>query len=243
MNAGAAFTTGSNNVAIGDQAGAFIGAGTYNVYLGSNAQSWDEGSTNRIAIGKDAEANADNTAVIGGPALTTFVFGTTSGGTSALTSVIPVKTDVASLGSASKLWTAVYATNGAIQTSDGRVKTNLQEIPGGLTTLLKLQPKTYFKHKSTFVNGAVVLENEGAEEAGFVAQEVSTIIPTAVVKPEDETKALWGMRYEQILPYTVKAVQELKAENDALKVENADIKAENADMKARLAKIEKALGL
>ncbi len=51
------------------------------------------------------------------------------------------------------------------------------------------------------------------------------------------------MRYEQVIPYTVSAVQELKAENDALKAENADMKAENADMKARLAKIEKALGL
>jgi hypothetical protein len=111
MNAGAAFTTGSYNVAIGDQAGSGIAAGTYNVYLGSNAQSYTEGSTNRIAIGKDAEATADNTAVIGGPELTTVVLGSNASPgnqNSALTSVIPAKTNVASLGSASKLWTDVY---------------------------------------------------------------------------------------------------------------------------------------
>ena len=138
------------------------------------------------------------------------------------------------LGSGSKLWSAVYATSGVVSTSDARVKTNLRPIPSGLGTLLKLQPLTYFKHKSHFENGAVVIENDGAEEAGFIAQEVSGIIPTAVHRPEDESKMLWGMRTDQVIPYTVKAVQELKVENDALRTELETMKAELAEIKALL---------
>ena len=152
----------------------------------------------------------------------------------AITQVIPGKPNTASLGSSVNTWTAVYATNGTIQTSDGRVKGNKQAIPNALATLMRLQPKTYFKYKNHFVNGSVVLEQEGAEEAGFVAQDVIDIIPTAVHRPEDDSKALWGMRYEQILPYAVKGIQELKAENDQLRSELATLKVQMAAILARL---------
>ena len=74
------------------------------------------------------------------------------------------------------------------------------------------------------------------QEAGFLAQDVSGIIPTAVHRPEEDSKALWSMRYEQIIPYTVKAVQELKAENDQLRSELDTLKAELAEIKALLKK-------
>jgi hypothetical protein len=230
-------TTGADNVAVGTAAGSqLVGAsklttGNYNVIIGAYAEVDSGSATNRIAIGTGAIATADNQMVLGGDGTTGAAFLKP-----VLTQVIPGKDNAAMLGSAAKRWSLVFAANGTINTSDACVKTNLQSIPSGLETLLKLQPKTYFKHKSHFENGTVVLENDGNEEAGFLAQDVSGVIPTAAVKPADESTTLWGMRYDQIIPYTVKAVQELKAENDALKTENAALKAD-------VAAIKKALGL
>ncbi len=106
---------------------------------------------------------------------------------------------------------------------------------------MQLQPKTYFKHKNHFENGQVVIEPEGTEEAGFIAQDVSGIIPTAVHRPGDDTKELWGMRYEQVIPYTVSAVQELKAENDALKAENEAQRVRLDAVEQQLAEIKALL--
>ena len=153
-----------------------------------------------------------------------------------ITTVVPGKSGFTSLGSATNKWSTAYLATAAVVSSDARVKTNLQPISLGLGTLMKLQPLTYFKHNSHFENGAVVLEADGTQEAGFLAQEVSGIIPTAVYRPEEDTKTLWGMRYEQIIPYTVKAVQELKAENDQLRSELDTLKAEMAEIKALLKK-------
>ena len=229
---------GQFNVAVGSSAGVYTkDQSASNVFLGHLADVATTGATqvlavNRIGIGYLAKVDTDNKAVIGGDGITTVAFG--SSVASSLTSVIPAISGQAMLGSGSKLWSAVYATSGVVSTSDARVKTNLRPIPSGLGTLLKLQPLTYFKHKSHFENGAVVIENDGAEEAGFIAQEVSGIIPTAVHRPEDESKMLWGMRTDQVIPYTVKAVQELKVENDALRTELETMKAELAEIKALL---------
>ena len=81
------------------------------------------------------------------------------------------------------------------------------------------------KHRSRFVNGALVLEQAGKPEAGFIAQELHEVLPTAAHRPEDESKGIWTVSYEQVIPYTVKAVQELKTENDRLKATNEAQKA------------------
>ena len=180
----------------------------------------------RIAIGHGAFASNYNQAVFGGDAIVQVQSGSSI--STNLTSVVPAKDNAATLGTASFRWSTAYYGTAPTVGSDARIKTNLQPISLGLGTLMKLQPLTYFKHKSHFENGAVVLEADGTQEAGFLAQEVSP----PVYRPEDETKALWGMRYEQV----VSAVQELKAENDALK-------AKNEGLEARLVKIEKALGV
>jgi hypothetical protein len=226
FEAGTNLTTGSNNLFMGYLTGPTLTTGTYNVLIGNSANVSAADATNRIAIGAGAAATLDNQMVIGGDGV--------GASHPVITEVIPGKGAMATLGSASNMWTEVYASNGTINTSDARVKTNLQPIPSGLGTLLKLQPLTYFKHKSHFENGAVVLENEGTEEAGFLAQEVSGIIPTAVHRPDDESKVLWGVRTDQVIPYTVKAVQELKAENDQLRSELETMKAELAEIKALL---------
>ncbi len=118
--------------------------------------------------------------------------------------------------------------------SDGRIKSNQQPIANGLATLMALRPTTYFRHRNHFLNGALVLEGEGLEEAGFIAQELHEVLPMAAHRPVDESRGIWTVSYNQVIPYTVKAVQELKAENDALRAELETMKADLAAIKALL---------
>ncbi len=136
------------------------------------------------------------------------------------------------LGSDLVSWSSAFFTTAASLTSDARVKTEVQPLSGGLATLMQLQPKTYYKHKSRFVNGVLVLDAAGQSEAGFLAQEMVTVIPTAVYMPKDTTSTLLGVRYEQVIPYTVEAVQELKAENDALALRVAKLEQQLAALLA-----------
>jgi hypothetical protein len=231
-----ALTSGGSNVALGYLTGQMHTTGNYNTFLGAYAMSGMPNAINQTAIGYNSIAKENNSVVLGDDAVTIVRFGTYNNTNSALASVIPSNDNLADLGSATFRWKTVYAGTSGINTSDGRVKGGQKAIANGLDTLMRLQPKTYFKHRSHFVNGALVLEEGGDDEAGFVAQEVSGIIPTAVFRPEDDSKALWGMRYEHIIPYTVKAVQELKAENDQLRSELDVLKAEMAEIKALLKK-------
>ena len=223
--------TGSYNTAIGDGAGnAITGNSGSNVFIGASANGTAI-ANNQVAIGTYAQTTADNQ----------MVLGSNGNSTPAFTEVIPGADVATNLGSGTNRWATIHAAGGVVATSDGRVKTAQSPVLNGLATLMRLQPKTYFKHKSHFEGGTLVLEEAGDNEAGFVAQEVSDIIPTAVHRPDDETKVLWGMRYDQVIPYTVKAVQEIKDENDALRATLGTVTAELDTLKARLAKLEALL--
>ncbi|HNQ27619.1 MAG TPA: tail fiber domain-containing protein, partial [Aquaticitalea sp.] len=102
--------------------------------------------------------------------------------------------------------------------SDGRLKTNRAMLPYGLKEIMRLEPLAYFHHNSEINNGILTIQEEGKEQIGFIAQDMYQIIPEIVGVPEDETKELWGISYDKLTPVLVKAVQELKAENDELKV-------------------------
>jgi hypothetical protein len=109
--------------------------------------------------------------------------------------------------------------------SDARVKLNQNEIEYGLEELLQLKPKRYLHYSSTFQNGELVLDKQsGRKDIGLVAQEVYSLIPEAVNRPADESKDLWTMDYEKIIPVLVKGIQEQQTEIDLLKKDNAEMK-------------------
>jgi hypothetical protein len=94
--------------------------------------------------------------------------------------------------------------------SDERLKENIIDLETGLTEIMALKPRR-FDWK----------EGEGSDKknlVGFVAQEVETVLPDLIgdYKHEelDEAKTI---RMGDMLPTLVKAIQELKAENDELK--------------------------
>jgi hypothetical protein len=90
-------------------------------------------------------------------------------------------------------------------TSDRRLKKDIVDTKFGTADLMKIKVRD-FKFK----------EGNGSEVTGFIAQELIDAFPDAVEVPEDPNE-MWEVDYGRITPLLVKAVQELKAENDALK--------------------------
>ena len=110
--------------------------------------------------------------------------------------IAPATDNTYDLGSLSKRWDNIYATNGTIQTSDRRLKTEIQRLKYGIEDLMQLRPVS-FEWKD---------DEEHETHLGLIAQETKEIIPEAVVQenPED----YMGIRYTEIIPVLVSAVQE-----------------------------------
>ena len=95
--------------------------------------------------------------------------------------------------------------------SDYRLKENIVPLENGLARLMQLKPSKFNWIET------------GEETEGFIAHEVQEIFPYAVTGEKDAVYTSTGnikpqaVDYGRITPLLVKAIQELKAENDALK--------------------------
>lgn len=138
-------------------------------------------------------------------------FRVSSGGDAFTSGVIPRTDDTYSLGASGAKWTEVWATNGTIQTSDLRLKKDVTDLGYGLDELLALRPVS-FRWKT------------GAEERrlGFVAQEAAELVPE-VIERGDDSEGLLGMRYAELVPLLVKAIQDQQAEIRRLAGRVADL--------------------
>jgi len=140
-----------------------------------------------------------------------------------------------SLGTASKRWTTVYATDGTIDTSDAALKTDVEDSALGLNFINELRPVSYRW-----------VETEGRpgirRHHGFIAQEVASVLgddasstalwidtpieaEEAILEDDErgrsplpavEAHNEQGLRYHELVAPLVKAVQELTARLEAL---------------------------
>lgn len=105
-------------------------------------------------------------------------------------------------------------------TSDRKWKENIKDTELGLEFINKLRPVSYFR------------KNDGSKktEFGFIAQEVEEVLnETGSVNPgiiSKDDNGNYEMRYNDLFAPMVKAIQELKAENDELKNSNEKLSAE-----------------
>jgi hypothetical protein len=92
--------------------------------------------------------------------------------------------------------------------SDQRLKENVTDISTGLDIINNLRPVT-FNWKQDIFNK----NRAGTRDSGFIAQEVEKILEHAVSEyTEIETCEKYkNMRHERIIPYLVKAIQELSS--------------------------------
>lgn len=140
-------------------------------------------------------------------------------------SFAPTTDNIRDLGTATLRWDDVYATNGTINTSDRRDKTNIQPLKYGIEDLLKLNPVSY-QWKNNPENGV---------KLGLIAQDLQEIVPE-VVKDWDyeyseetgERKKIknerLGVYYSDLIPVLIKSIQQQQKMIDELKEEIQDLK-------------------
>jgi hypothetical protein len=93
--------------------------------------------------------------------------------------------------------------------SDARLKTNVQPLQGGLSSVLSMNPCTYDMRRG---------EATTISSAGLIAQEVYEIYPHAVgVGGDDENTNPWSVDYGKLTPLLIKAIQEQQAIIESLK--------------------------
>ena len=107
---------------------------------------------------------------------------------------------------------ALTVSGDLIDTSDVNLKENIVDMGAtyGLTTIASLRPRKFDWKEEDKSNGV----------SGFIAQEVQTVLPNDVNgSPHDEGEPGIGLGINTsgLLAVAVKAIQELKAENDALR--------------------------
>jgi len=107
----------------------------------------------------------------------------------------------------------VNATNTAISAiSDVRLKENIRDIDAGLNKILELKPRTFDWKDGKGAN------TKNAH--GFIAQEIEQVFPDLVDEwrdPAPEGEEPYKSVRQDLIPVLVKAIQELKLENDSLK--------------------------
>jgi hypothetical protein len=136
---------------------------------------------------------------------------------------VPVTDNSQTLGTSGQRWTAVYAVNGTIQTSDLREKTDVATSSLGADFIKQLRPVSY-KFK---VGENVITKDEDGETDivtprpgerthwGFVAQEVKEVVDAAgvdfggwILTVKDDPDSTQGLRYDQFIAPLTKALQE-----------------------------------
>jgi len=179
-----AVTEGDSNVAVGANAGDVITTGLNNTIVGKGSDPSANNATNQTVIGFAVTGITDNSVVLGNAAVT--------------------KVYMSSDGDAE-----IYA-NGTINTSDRRLKENIEDSDLGLEFVNKLRPVKYNYIKD---------KHDGKTKYGIIAQEVQKVLKEsnnedfAGIKDSDE---YLGADYIQFVAPLIKSVQELSAKVEEL---------------------------
>lgn len=207
-------TFGNSNTAVGDAAIVFTTTGIDNTAIGAGALFNNITGNGNTAVGRSAFQNG-----------TAFSNSTAVGFVSVITASNQIR-----LGN--NVVTSIGGQVGWTTLSDGRFKQNIKENVLGLDFILKLRPVSYnlnYDAYSNYVGLADSLRNKEEEKirskaihTGFIAQEVEKAAKdlnfdfSGIDYPKNE-KDYYGLRYAEFVVPLVKAVQELKKENDELR--------------------------
>ena len=217
-------TTASNNTAVGYQAGYSNTTGALNVFMGLGAGYSNTTANSNTFIGSGVSGSfssagyfnttgTQNTYIGGGGNMTTGSKKTNLGLYSGNNGGLDIRTAsnyiVLSDGdgnprayqSSTGGW---YQYNNSTLwsiTSDVRIKKNVVSLESGLSILQALRP-VEFDYIET-----------DKHDIGFIAQEYQNVLPQQVNEKDDGMLSLTP----NLVPYLVKAIQELKAEIDSLK--------------------------
>ncbi len=141
--------------------------------------------------------------------------------------VLPDSDNSQTLGSSTNRWSAVWAANGTIQTSDVRLKQGVADLKYGLSQVMQLRPVS-FQWKEG---------NDKGTHLGLIAQEVDAVMPEAVQKSADANAPL-GLNYSNLIPVLIKAIQEQQGTLDRAQAEIKTLRAENDALNKRIITLE-----
>jgi len=103
----------------------------------------------------------------------------------------------------------VFANGYNINSSDRRLKKDIEDLSYGLKEILQLQPKAYnWKNRI-----------QDYKSLGLIAQEVQPLIKEIVTARDDQAKTL-GIRYTELIPILINAIKEQQTQIETLKTEN-----------------------
>ena len=128
--------------------------------------------------------------------------------------------------------------------SDARDKKNIKDLSVGLNFLMKLKPRQYNWDKREWYESGIAdgTKMETQPSAGFIAQELDIAQNETgagwlnlVLKDNPEK---WEAAAGNLLPVIVKAIQELKTENEKLNAENSALTEENKEIEKLLTEME-----
>jgi hypothetical protein len=91
--------------------------------------------------------------------------------------------------------------------SDQMFKKDIMPITDGLDKISQLEPVEYVWNEKVFNE-----TKRGQKDCGFIAQQVEPVLPLVIqeIMVPDTNESLKGVRYDRIVPYLVKAIQELE---------------------------------
>lgn len=228
-----AANTGSNNTAVGVNALAGSGSMSSNVAIGYNALQSASGvslkntavgafaGTNitngnfNVVIGADAQANASGTnEIIIGQGVVAGSYKIVIGG-------------VAAAGNG-----YAHIVSGWTTSSDRRLKSDIKDSPLGLDFIKTIRPVSYFRKDD--VNKET--------EYGFIAQELEVALNNAGSTNNGIVRltpnGMLGVRHNDFISISVKAIQEQQEQIEALKKDNDELMKTNAAILKRLDALE-----
>jgi hypothetical protein len=236
FNAGAAVTTGGFNALLGSYAGDSITTGTENVCLGYDAGGGITTGSNNVCIGRNT-ANHDNNLTNGAQNIVIGDFSDISSG-AALNQIVLGYNITASannqfrFGKPSNTVYNTFTSNANwAQSSDERLKTNINEAPLGLAFINNLRPVTYQWKASQdldssdsqledFYNPDENLKDTDVVMHGLIAQEVKEALDTAGVDTfagwSEDPSGVQNISREMFVIPLIKAIQEQQTLIEAL---------------------------
>ena len=253
----ASLNGGNNNTAVGFNALTSLGGlSLYNTAVGSNAlrNISAQASQENVAVGYNALGNTGTTitgsVAVGANALLNANNNTTRNTAVGLNAgnAITSGSDNVVIGANAQVPTAsgsnqvrigstsiVYA---GVQvawavTSDKRWKNTIKDSPLGLDFIQTLRPVSYIRNND--INKKT--------EYGFIAQEIETALinagdPNNAIISKDDA-GMYGVRYNDFISISVKAIQEQQEQIEELKKANEELQKMNAIILKRLEALEK----
>ena len=134
----------------------------------------------------------------------------------------PVTDNVSDIGTSTRRFDNIYATNSTISTSDIRAKENISPSTLGLDFINDLNPVSY-----KWIDKREGTDKPDQTHYGIIAQEVIETLKKYGIDSLDDFggihrdgESYYGARYQEFIPILMKAVQELSEEVKDLKEKN-----------------------